>query len=120
MTRIAKTPFGLVPESTSYLQPSNSDLGLSGQSGGQKGGIEMEWQFIVALVVAIPIILFPVAFVWYLNIGGIYVAIREAREKRKAAHEEGIRAVAEEHPAVTTGTVAEERPVERELVGARH
>ena len=42
----------------------------------------MEWQIVVALVIAIPIILFPVAFVWYLNIGGIYTAIKEARERR--------------------------------------
>ncbi len=43
---------------------------------------------IVALVVAIPIILFPVALVWYLNIGGIVHAVREARaarEKKAAA-----------------------------------
>jgi hypothetical protein len=47
----------------------------------------MEWQIVVALVVAIPIILFPVAFVWYLNVGGIYAAIKEARARRAAAHE---------------------------------
>ena len=44
----------------------------------------MEWQIVVALVVAIPIILFPVAFVWYLNIGGVYTAIKEARARRVA------------------------------------
>lgn len=44
----------------------------------------MEWQIIVALVIAIPIILFPAAFVWYLNIGGIYAAIKEARARRVA------------------------------------
>jgi hypothetical protein len=44
----------------------------------------MEWQIIMALVIAIPIILFPVAFVWFLNIGGIYAAIKQAREKRIA------------------------------------
>ena len=44
----------------------------------------MEWQLVVALVVAIPIILFPVAFVWFLNIGGIYAAIKEARARRVA------------------------------------
>jgi hypothetical protein len=42
----------------------------------------MQWEFIVALVIAIPIILFPVAFVWYLNAGGIYTAIKEARARR--------------------------------------
>ena len=37
----------------------------------------MEWQGILALVIAIPIILIPVAFVWYVNMGGIYAAIQE-------------------------------------------
>jgi hypothetical protein len=44
----------------------------------------MEWQVVVALVVAVPIILFPAAFVWYLNLGGIYAAIKEARAKKVA------------------------------------
>lgn len=42
----------------------------------------MEWEFIVALVIAIPIILFPAALVWFINVGGIYEAIKEARAKR--------------------------------------
>ncbi len=45
----------------------------------------MQWQVIVALVIAVPIILVPVVFVWYLNVGGIYRAFREARQRRKAA-----------------------------------
>ena len=48
----------------------------------------MQWDFIVALVIAIPVILFPVAFVWYLNIGGIYAAIKRARERRAAREKE--------------------------------
>jgi hypothetical protein len=44
----------------------------------------MAWQIIVALVVAVPVILLPVAFVWYLNIGGVYAYIKEARAKRAA------------------------------------
>lgn len=54
----------------------------------------MEWQIIVALVVAIPIILFPVAFIWYLNIGGIYAAIKDARARRvarKKAKKSGVK-----------------------------
>lgn len=47
----------------------------------------MEWQIILALVVAAPIILIPVAFVWYLNIGGFYAAVREARKRRVAGKE---------------------------------
>jgi len=56
----------------------------------------MQWEFMVALVLAMPVILLPVALLWYLNIGGIYAAIQEAR-KRGAAREQGMRAVAEEH-----------------------
>jgi len=53
----------------------------------------MQWEFIVALVIAIPIILFPAAFVWYLNIGGIYAAIKEARARR-VARQKGARVAA--------------------------
>ena len=38
----------------------------------------MQWEFLVAIVIAVPIILFPAAFIWYLNAGGIYHAIRKA------------------------------------------
>jgi hypothetical protein len=44
----------------------------------------MEWEFVVALVVMIPVILLPVAFVWYLNLGGILAAARRARASEKA------------------------------------
>ena len=43
----------------------------------------MQWELIVALVVAIPVILFPAAFVWYLNIGGIVQAARQARTAKE-------------------------------------
>lgn len=42
----------------------------------------MAGQIILALVLAVPVILFPVALVWYMNVGGIYAAIKEARERR--------------------------------------
>ncbi len=48
----------------------------------------MQWELVVALVVVIPIILFPAAFVWYLNIGGIYAAIKEARQARAVREKE--------------------------------
>lgn len=44
----------------------------------------MEWQVVVALAIAVPIILFPIAFVWFLNFGGISSAAREAKEKQIA------------------------------------
>ena len=46
----------------------------------------MQWELVVALIIAIPIILFPAAYVWYLNIGGIYATIKESQTKR-VAHE---------------------------------
>jgi len=66
----------------------------------------MEWQFIVALVVAIPVMLFAVAFLWYLNVGGLYTAVQEARKRKAARREE-------------TKVVAEEEAAEKELVGTR-
>ncbi len=39
----------------------------------------MDWQLIVALMIAVPIILFPVALIWYLNFGGFYAAVRERK-----------------------------------------
>jgi len=50
----------------------------------------MEWQLVVALVIVVPVILFPAAFVWYLNLGGIYAAVKEARAK-KVAREKGVK-----------------------------
>lgn len=44
----------------------------------------MQWEIVVALVIGIPIILFPAVFVWYLNLGGLYAAIKEARARKKA------------------------------------
>ena len=44
----------------------------------------MQWELVIALIIAIPIILFPAAYIWYLNIGGVYAAIKEARAKREA------------------------------------
>ena len=60
----------------------------------------MEWQIVVALVIAIPIILLPVAFVWFLNLGGIYAAIKEARARR-AVHKKGKEIVAEAKQHIT-------------------
>ncbi len=45
----------------------------------------MEWEMVVAIAVATPIILLPVAFVWYLNLAGIYAVVKETREARKEA-----------------------------------
>jgi len=55
----------------------------------------MSWQVILALAIVIPVILIPVLFVWYLNIGGIFASVRE----RQAAREQS-REVASQHVAV--------------------
>jgi Tfp pilus assembly protein PilO len=48
----------------------------------------MQWELIVALVIAIPVILFPAAYIWFINIGGIYAAIKEARQKKVTVKKE--------------------------------
>ena len=48
----------------------------------------MTWQIILALVLAIPVMLIPVALIWYINVGGIYVMLKETHRRdiaRKAA-----------------------------------
>jgi hypothetical protein len=54
----------------------------------------MEWQIILALVLAIPAILFPAAFIWYLNVSGIFTVIRETRSRR-IAREKRARGIVE-------------------------
>ena len=41
----------------------------------------MQWELIVAIVIAIPVILVPVAFVWFLNISGIWEVLKESRAR---------------------------------------
>jgi len=50
----------------------------------------MEWQVILVLVIGIPVILFPAAYVWYLNVGGVYAAIREKRKAARGAEEHAV------------------------------
>jgi hypothetical protein len=50
----------------------------------------MELELAIALIIAIPIILFPAAYVWYLNIGGIYATLKVS-QARRAAREEKTR-----------------------------
>jgi hypothetical protein len=42
----------------------------------------MNTAMVIGLAIAVPVILAPAAFVWYLNLGGIYAAVKEARERR--------------------------------------
>ncbi len=39
----------------------------------------MEWQIVLAILLVIPIIVLPLVFIMYLNVGGVYVAVRERR-----------------------------------------
>ena len=43
----------------------------------------MQWEFIAALVLAIPVILLPIAFIWYINSVNTYHIIHQPRNKRK-------------------------------------
>jgi hypothetical protein len=48
----------------------------------------MDWQFYVALVVAIPLILFPAAFIWYLNVSGIYRVLKNTLTRKSSRPEQ--------------------------------
>jgi hypothetical protein len=50
----------------------------------------MEAGMIIGLAIGIPVILFPAALVWYLNISGIYTVLVETR-KRQVAREKRAR-----------------------------
>ncbi len=43
----------------------------------------MEWYFIVAIIVGIAIIAFPIAFIWYMNVSGLLQVMRDARQRQK-------------------------------------
>jgi len=44
----------------------------------------MQWELIVALVLAIPVVLLPVAFIVWLNVGWVFTRRAEATEKEMA------------------------------------
>ena len=48
----------------------------------------MEWQVMLVLILTVPIILIPVAFIWYINFGGIYAAVKKARKARAVREKE--------------------------------
>ena len=64
----------------------------------------MSWEFITALVFAVPVILAPVAYVWYLNIGGICAAVRERkRAKAQMACKQGTLPRKSQRPVLSSG-----------------
>ena len=44
----------------------------------------MEWYYILAIVLAVPILLLPVAFIWYVNASGINTVIIQTMKRRSA------------------------------------
>ncbi len=48
----------------------------------------MNWQIIIAILIALPVILFPIALLWYLNLGGIITTIKEIKNKRAVRERE--------------------------------
>jgi len=44
----------------------------------------MEWYMVLTLILGALFVFLPVAFVWYINAGGFYATVREAREGKKA------------------------------------
>jgi hypothetical protein len=73
----------------------------------------MEWYYIVGIVLGIPIVLFPVVFVWYLNVSGLYRVISDSRQRQKrraGALKEAQKPILTKAPAATApeqGALAE-------------
>ena len=55
----------------------------------------MDWQYIVAIFVAIPFIIIPAGLVWYLNVSGIYQVLKDKlqRDRRYAIRKANKRAI---------------------------
>ncbi len=60
----------------------------------------MEWYVILAIVLAIPVILIPAVFAWYLNVSGIYTVIRETQKRRAARRKRATEAKLAEEPVL--------------------
>jgi hypothetical protein len=48
----------------------------------------MTWQFLVVLALAVPVILFPIALIWFLDIGGIVKWVKQSRKRRELQQNE--------------------------------
>ena len=67
----------------------------------------MEWDFVVTLILAIPVITLPAALLWYLNTGSIGPIPRAVRWRQPARGER-------------TGVVATAQRLGRRSVGERY
>lgn len=67
----------------------------------------MGWQAILILVVAVPLLMIPVAFIWYLNVGGLYQAAKPAGAAAKVPLDKATRRikvlVVDDHAMVRDG-----------------
>ena len=79
----------------------------------------MAWQVVVALVVAIPIALVAVAFVWYLNVSGLYRVIRATRQREKRRAEARAQALREAQQVIRgTATGGQAEKAEEQMAEA--
>ena len=78
----------------------------------------MRWEFVVVLVIAIPVILFPAVLIWYLNAIGIFRAIQKTW-KRQADRGKTASIVTEVKKNVAT-TIAKEEPIQKASAGNQH
>ena len=43
----------------------------------------MHWEFVIALIVAVPIILFPAVLIWHMNIRGLFGSLNKESQLNK-------------------------------------
>ena len=49
--------------------------------------IEMHWEFVIALVIAVPIILFPAVLIWHMNIQGMFNSLQKESQQNEKEHD---------------------------------
>ncbi|MFH0837003.1 MAG: hypothetical protein V1870_02650 [Candidatus Aenigmatarchaeota archaeon] len=40
-------------------------------------------EYVIVIMIIVPVILFPAAFIWYINVSGLYQVIKDRRRKKK-------------------------------------
>ena len=68
----------------------------------EEGGLDMEWPFILALVLAIPVVLFAPVLIWAAVVSGLFRVVIDRLRRRITVRHKRVVAITGE-PAVRKG-----------------
>ena len=49
----------------------------------------MHWEFVIVLIIAVPVMLFPGVLIWHMNIQGVCNGLKRGMEQNKQEHNKG-------------------------------